>query len=309
MPNRRLVSLFLVILLAAGLYACQQKDATQAQALVRVDGRVVTLEQFERDLEKSLPADQSVSDEERSEMKRSFLVQVIDRELALAEADRLGLTVSPQEEDAAFQEYRRDYPENTFDQMLGNRGITLEDWKRELRDGLLMEKVLKEAVYSRVEVSDEEISAYYDEYREEFDRPEQVRARQILVSSQEEGERVLGLLRQGEEFDIVARKHSLSPDAEEGGDLGFFSRGEMPAEFDAVVFSLAVGRISDLTQSSYGYHIFKVEEKRKAVRLKLDEVKDDIRQTLRTQKEERAYQQWLHELRGRAVIEVDWERL
>jgi len=309
MFNRRLVPFFLLLFLAAGLGACQQKDASQAQALVRVDGRVVTLEQFERDLEKSLPADQTVSEEERSEMKRSFLVQVIDRELALAEADRLGLSVSAQEEEAAFQEYRRDYPENTFDQMLKGRNITLEDWKKELREGLLMEKVLNVAVYSRVEVSDEEIAAYYDEYREEFDRPEQVRARQILVSSQEEGERVLGLLRQGEDFEAVARKYSLSPDAEEGGDLGFFSRGEMPAEFDAVVFSLTPGRLSDLTQSSYGYHLFKVEEKRKAVRLPLNEVKEDIRQTLRTQKEERAYQQWLHELRGRAVIEVDWERL
>lgn len=309
MSNRNLITALILFLLLPCLGACKEKEPPQTQVLVRVDGRSVSLEQFEADLEKSLPADQPVAEEEREEMKRSFLVQVIDRELALAEADRLGVTVSSAEEEEAYQDYRKDYPGNAFEEMLHDRGITLEHWKRELREGLLMEKVLRQTVYSKIKISDKEIADYYDEYREEFDRPEQVRARQIVVNSKEEGERVLGLLRQGEDFAEVARKNSLSPDADQGGDLGFFSRGEMPAEFDAVVFNLAVGRISDLTKSPYGYHIFLVEERRKAMRLSLDAVREEIRQTLRTQKEERAYQDWLHELRGKATIEVNWSLL
>lgn len=309
MSNRNLITALILFLLLPCLGACKEKEPPQTQVLVRVDGRSVSLEQFEADLEKSLPADQPVAEEEREEMKRSFLVQVIDRELALAEADRLGVTVSSAEEEEAYQDYRKDYPGNAFEEMLHDRGITLEHWKRELREGLLMEKVLRQTVYSQIKISDKEIADYYDEYREEFDRPEQVRARQIVVNSKEEGERVLGLLRQGEDFAEVARKNSLSPDADQGGDLGFFSRGEMPAEFDAVVFNLAVGRISDLTKSPYGYHIFLVEERRKAMRLSLDAVREEIRQTLRTQKEERAYQDWLHELRGKATIEVNWSLL
>ena len=108
--------------------------------------------------------------------------------------------------------------------MLKERGITLEDWRLELEQGLLMEKVVRQMVYSQVRVEDSEIEAYYQEHREEFDRPAQVRARQIVLGSREEGERVLGLLRQGEPFAEVARQNSLSPDAEQGGDLGFFAR-------------------------------------------------------------------------------------
>ena len=72
----------------------------------------------------------------------------------------------------------------------------------------------------------------------------------------------LRLLRQGEDFAKVAKEHSLSPDREQGGDLGFFAKGEMPPEFDAIVFKLAPGRISDLVQSDYGFHIFLVAHRK-----------------------------------------------
>ncbi|NIQ08622.1 MAG: foldase, partial [Gammaproteobacteria bacterium] len=81
-------------------------------------------------------------------------------------------------------------------------------------------------------------AAYYEANRKNFDRPAQVRARQIVVADEIEGQKVLDLLRQGEPFAEVAKEYSLSADAEDGGDLGFFARGEMPPEFDEVVFDL-----------------------------------------------------------------------
>jgi peptidyl-prolyl cis-trans isomerase C len=310
MINRqlRLSPLYLLILLSL-LVACKQQGEAASPALIRVDGRTVTLEQFKKSFAKTLPADQVLSEEEKADLERSFLVQVIDRELALAEADRLGVSVTPEEVEAALREHRRDYPGDAFEQMLAAKGITLDDWRRDLEEGLLMEKVVRQAVYAKVAVAESEVDDYYQEHRDEFDRPAQVRARQIVVASKEEGQRVLGLLRQGEPFTEVARQNSLSPDAEEGGDLGFFARGDMPPEFDAIVFTLPVGRISDLVQSEYGFHIFLVEERREALRLPLSELRTEIRDRLLAEKEERAYQRWLQDLRGRATIEVDWSRL
>jgi peptidyl-prolyl cis-trans isomerase C len=214
--------------------------------------------------------------------------------------------VTPTEVEEALQEYRRDYPAGAFEEMLRERGVTLDSWQRELTQNLLMEKVVRQAAYSGVTVEEEEVAAHYQEHREDFDRPEQVRARQIVLSSEAEGQRILGLLRQGEPFAEMARQHSLSPDGEQGGDLGFFARGEMPPEFDAVVFSLPVGRLSDLVKSEYGFHIFLVEERRKAMRLGLDSVQDEIRAELRAEKEDQAYQEWLRKLRVQAAIEVNW---
>jgi peptidyl-prolyl cis-trans isomerase C len=130
-----------------------------------------------------------------------------------------------------------------------------------------------------------------------------------VVATEAEGKQVLALLRKGEPFEEVARRYSLSPDAKQGGDLGFFARGEMPPEFDSVVFSLPVGRLSGLVKTDYGYQIFRVEERREAVRLTLDAVRDEIRRKLLGEKEEQAYHDWLQNLRSRAAIEVNWNLL
>lgn len=309
MTARRINRPLLLFMLVVLLVACKEKGESASPVLIRVDGRAVSVEQFKKSFEKSLPPDQSLSEEEKSDLERAFLVQVVDRELALAEADRLGVSVAPQEVETALQEHRRDYPAGAFEEMLGERKISLDEWRRELAEGLLMEKVFRQAVYSGVRVDEAELAAYYEEHRDEFDRPAQVRARQIVVGSAEEGEKILAQLRQGADFAELARQHSLSPDREQGGDLGYFARGEMPAEFDAVVFTLPVGRLSGLIKSEYGYHIFLVEERREAVRLPLKAVRDEVRDKLLAEKEEQAYQQWLQDLRGRATIEIDWSLL
>ncbi len=304
---RPMVLLLLLLVLLPG---CEKPQPEAPPAvLLQVDGRAVTLEAFRRDFAKTLPPGQNLSAEETEDLQRSFLIQLIDRQLTLAEADRLGLTLSPGEVEAVVDEYRQDYPAGAFEQMLAEQGLSLAQWRRALEEGLLMEKVVRQAVYTRVSVSDEEIAVYFEENRDEFDRPAQVRARQIVVGSEDEGERVLGLLRQGEPFAEVAGRYSLSPDGEQGGDLGFFSPGEMPPEFDQTVFSLPVGQLSKLVKSDYGYHIFVVEERREAVRLGLEAVADEIRKKLLAAGQEQAYQQWLQELRAGATIEVNWSLL
>ena len=300
--------LFLGLLLTL-LGGCSRQEEASSPVLLRVDGRELTLEQFRKEFSRSQPPEQKLSEEERKEMERAFLAQVIDRELALSEADRLGITITPEELEAAINETRNEYPQGTFESVLLERSTTLKEWSEGLKRNLLMEKIVAQTVYSRVSVSEEEIKAYFEQNLAEYDRPDQVRARQIVVASEEEGQKVLGLLRQGEPFAEVAQQYSMSPDAEDGGDLGFFARGEMPAEFDAVVFKLTPGRLSDLIKSEYGYHVFLVEEKRKAHQLTLDEAREDIRQHLIHNKEASSYHQWLQDLRTQAVLEVDWNQL
>jgi peptidyl-prolyl cis-trans isomerase C len=305
-PHRYILLFGLLLTL---LTACTPQEETSSPVLLRVDGREVTLEQFRKEFSQAQPPEQKLSEEERKEMERAFLAQLIDRELALAEADRLGIVITPKELEVAISETRSEYPEGTFETSLAERDTTLKEWSQGLQSNLLMEKIIAQTVYSKVEVSDDEVEDYYKKNRTEYDRPDQVRARQIVVASEAEGEKVLGLLRQGEPFDEIARQYSMSPDSEEGGDLGFFARGEMPAEFDAVVFKVTPGRLSDLIKSEYGYHVFLVEEKRKAHQLTLDEARENIRQHLTHIKESTGHHQWLQDLRSRASIEMNWELL
>ncbi|MBE0597939.1 MAG: peptidylprolyl isomerase [Desulfuromonadales bacterium] len=308
MRRRTTVACTLALLLFTSLAACKEKREA-SPVLLRVDGRTVTLSEFRQEFAKTLPPEQKLSNEEKGELERSYLVQLIDRELALVEALRRGLEVTPGEIEAAVAEHRRDYPDDAFEQMLRERGITLEQWRQDLEKSLLMEKAVRQAVYEEIVITPEEIRDYYERHRGDFDRPAQVRARQIVVGTLEDGERILAQLRQGEAFEAMARSFSLSPDSEEGGDLGFFARGEMPPEFEKVVFSIPVGKISDLVKSEYGYHLFRVEERRESIRLNLEQVREEIRGRLQAEKEELNYQEWLRTLRSKAVIEIDWSLL
>lgn len=304
----RILSLLLCL---SGLVAgCSSEPVVEAlPALIVINDQEITKADFLVEFEQSLQKDQQLSGIEREELQRSFLVQLIDRELIHGEARRLNIALTDADVEAALQGYREDYPGSSFEEMLAERGLTLEAWREELKESLIMEKLLEQAVYSMVSVSDEEVSAYFKANRDQFDRPEQVRARQIVVADEAEGQEVLGILRQERPFAEVAAEYSLSPDAKQGGDLGFFSRGEMPPEFDAIVFDLPVKRLSDLVKSEYGYHIFLVEEKRKAKRLNKKEASDEIRAILEGRKKEEVYLAWLQDMRARAVISVDWAQL
>jgi peptidyl-prolyl cis-trans isomerase C len=293
--------------LAAG---CSSEPVVEVlPALIVINDQEITKADFLVEFEQSLQKDQQLSGIEREELQRSFLVQLIDRELIHGEARRLNIALTEADVEAALQGYRQDYPGSSFEEMLAERGLTLEAWREELKESLIMEKLLGQAVYSMVSVSDEEVAAYFKANRDQFDRPEQVRARQIVVADEAEGQEVLGMLRQERSFAEVAAEYSLSPDAEQGGDLGFFGRGEMPPEFDAIVFDLPVKRLSDLVKSEYGYHIFLVEKKRKAKRLNKKEASEEIRAILEGRKKEEVYLAWLQDMRARAVISVDWAQL
>ena len=309
--HRTHLRIFSLLLCLCGLVAgCSSEPVVEAlPPLIVINDQEITKADFLVEFEQSLQKDQQLSGIEREELQRSFLVQLIDRELIHGEARRLNIALTDADVEVALQGYREDYPGSSFEEMLVERGLTLEAWREELKESLIMEKLLEQAVYSMVSVSDEEVAAYFKANRDQFDRPEQVRARQIVVADEAEGQEVLGILRQERPFAEVAAEYSLSPDAEQGGDLGFFSRGEMPPEFDEIVFDLPVKRLSDLVQSEYGYHIFLVEEKRKAKRLNKKEASDEIRAILEGRKKEEVYLAWLQDMRARAVISVDWAQL
>lgn len=306
MPRGRYIAILLLFVLLA---ACRGREELPPQVLLRVANRTVTLEQFLADFDQLLPRDQALPEKEKQALRRSYLAQRIDRELLLAEADRIGLTVSPEELRRVIADHQNDYPPGVLDRTLAEKGQTRLQWQRYLEEELLVGKVFDRMVRQPITVSDAEIDAWYAAHRREFARPEQVRARQITLPDKAEAQRVFDLLHQGLAFKEAARRFSTSPDAEQGGDLGLFARGEMPETFDAALFSLPVGRISEPVQSEYGFHLFLIEEHLQARQLSLEEVRDRIAEQLRRQKEEQRYREWLLALREQAPIEIDWTLL
>ncbi len=222
----------------------------------------------------------------RSELEKvggkSVLGRMIDQEVIRQAAKKQNLTVSDQDVQEELNNFKQQFPsEDAFNQALANEGMTMEEFKSQVKDRLLLDKLATKDV----QVSQEDIKKYYEEHGKEFAEPEQVRARHILVDTEEEAKAVLDRLKKGEDFAKVAQEKSKdTTSAIKGGDLGFFERGAMVPEFDKTVFSMKVNDLSEPVKTQFGYHIIQLLEKKEAKQPTLEEVSSKIEKQLKKEK-------------------------
>ncbi len=299
------------LLIALFAVGCQNEDANLSQdVLAQVNEELITLEEFNNELRDIKLEDGKLPEDRESldQLKTAFLDQIINRKLILGEARRMDIHVSEEEINKSILALKRDYAGESFKAMLEDHGMSFEQWKRRLKEKLLAEKVINTVAQFDGPIDDKSVKQYYEEHIEEYSFPEQVRARQIVVATEEEAKAILRRLRKGEDFEELAKEKSMMPERVYGGDLGFFARGEMPEPFDEV-FPLNVGRVSKVIKSPYGYHIFKIEEKVEAKVREFDEVKDEIAHQIRKKKSEEIYYNWLSGLRAKAKIKINKQLL
>jgi parvulin-like peptidyl-prolyl isomerase len=153
-----------------------------------------------------------------------------------------------------------------------------------------------------VTVGEAELLDQYERNKSAFFRQEAVRARHLVVSTEAEARSARRRIAGGEAFADVARRMSQSEDARRGGDLGFFTRGQMPLEVEEAAFALRPGELSPVIESPYGFHLLKVEEHRPARQAQLAEVREEVAAGVRERKREERYAALLEELWKRAEI-------
>jgi len=308
------------LLLGLFLFSCGRKEAMKPPAVVpapapavspdvrvvaTVNGDPITLAEF---LERFSRAGLKPEKEAELEVREEFLNRLIERKMILKEAQRRRIKVGLPEINKRITALRTEHGKDVKDE-LASLGIDFEKWKSDIWEDMMIERLISHDVNRRVSLSSSEVRRYYQANAPEFEKPEQVRVRQIVVATEEEAQKVVELLQaQGADFGALARDKSTAPEAENGGDLGYFALGDMPVEFN-VVFTLPRGGVSGIVKSAYGFHIFKLEEKRKAGRISLEDANKVIKEKLRRQKEDKRYQLWLKELRSRTKFEVNYRAL
>jgi peptidyl-prolyl cis-trans isomerase C len=152
-----------------------------------------------------------------------------------------------------------------------------EDFKKRLaftRSRLLMDSLL--ASEGKAATTDDAMKKVYEAASKEITGEDEVHARHILVETEDEAKAVEEELKKGADFAELAKKKSKDPGASDGGDLGFFTKDQMVPEFSTVAFALEPGKISDPVKSQFGWHVIKVEEKRKRKAPDFDQVKSQI---------------------------------
>lgn len=156
-----------------------------------------------------------------------------------------------------------------------------------------------------VTVSDDEIKKFYEDNKEVFKENESANASHILVAEEDKAKEIYEKIKNGEDFEALAREFSTCPSKEKGGDLGTFTRGQMVKEFEDAVFNNEVGTVTEPVKTQFGYHIIKINEKNEGRDLEFDEVKDKIAEQVRRQKEQALYNEKITELKGKYQVKMN----
>jgi PPIC-type PPIASE domain len=173
-----------------------------------------------------------------------------------------------------------------------------------LIDKMRIQKYIQE-INRDIAVTDEEIRSYYDSHPGEFSLPERVQVSQILVPTEPEAVELWEKIRFADEeaFRAAARSESVGPEASSGGEMGIFQRGQLPAEMETAVFGMQEGEISPVVESSYGYHIFRLDRKLAPETVPFESAAPSIRTKLLERKSEAAASRRLGELKK----SLDWD--
>ncbi|MBE3072931.1 MAG: peptidylprolyl isomerase [Acidobacteria bacterium] len=291
--------------------------ATLPDVLARVNGEAVPKADFEQAV-RSLEAraGQGVPFEKRNEVYRQVLDQLIGYRLLVQETKTRKLTVTDAEVDTQIAQIRQRFPdEAAFTKALGEQNVTLAKLKQDTRTQMMISKIIEAEVGPTISVTDKDVQTFYDQNKERFNEPEAVQASHILIRFPEKAdeaakkqararaETVMKQVKAGGNFAALAKEFSQDPgSAANGGDLGFFPKGQMVPAFDATAFSLKPGQISGIVETPFGYHIIKVADHRAARTVPLTEVSQQIRQFLTQQQQQQKAEAFVNQLKAKAKI-------
>lgn len=301
-----------VLLLVVGLLVtgCGEKK------LATVNGEVVTQSEFERRLDtvqRYYESNMGVTFEGESgaemlkNLQEMVLDQLVTEHLLQQEARKQKLTATKEEVQARIEQDKLSVGgEEAYLDILKNQvKMTEREYQTEVEKQIVVEKLYQQVVGTQT-VSDEEIQNYYEENKANYIQPEQIKARHILVATEEEGNNILKEIKAGADFAQLAAEKSIDPSAKENqGDLGYFAEdAQFVQEFKDAAFKLKVGEMtSKPVKTEFGYHIIRIEDKKSAGQQSFEEVKGSIGEELKSNKESTQFQQYLEDLRNQAKIE------
>lgn len=265
----------------------------------------IVIEKFVLPQFKAQNPDKEFPEEERVKVEPMILDQLVTRTVLLQVTREASVTSDETLVDQQFEAIKAQQPD-----------IADDDLRQFIADEIAIQQTIQQEVVDKIEVTDEEAQAYYDQQSEQFNEPERIRASHILIqvapeATQEEKdtakqkiEEVLAMAKEGQDFVELAKTHSEGPSNVNGGDLGFFSRDMMVKPFEDAAFALGIDEISDVVETQFGYHIIKVTEKKDPRTMSFEEVKEQLKNGLLRQKTNTEVSTWINNLKTNATIEM-----
>jgi len=336
-PTLAICALAMIALTLSWTTACNRTQAS-GDVMAKVNGRKILgseVEKYFRNQTSGSP--QPPTGEQAESLRLSILKELIDNEILMQRAEKLGLLATDEEVESKLNEIKAPYSPEDFNKRLQERKISLDDFKRDLRRSITVEKVLNKELTSKINVTDADVQAYYNAHRAEFNLIEpQYHLAQIFVSPQpnpkvrnlkndkaqndadakKKIQQILNRLDSGEDFASVAMNYSEDPDsAANGGDLGFTQQSGLQRTDAAtrdVVMKLKPGQYSGIinvvnpqTKQLFGYRIVKLIAKEPAGQRELSDprVQQAVRDQLRERREQLLKAAYYDVIRDQARVE------
>lgn len=274
------------------------------------------------ELYKAMEADASpnVKELQNDEKKRVFkenealfLETLINIKLQLQEARNVGVRVSNEELQEAINSIKRKYgmTEAAFIESLKSEGFSYDEYKKRLREQIVISKLLNNQIRNKIVINDADIKKFINENKEALDNTESVRISQILLKKQnnvdnskveEKAWDLLKKIEQGWSFNDLAKLHSEDPSSNAGGDLGFLKKNQLSRNFTEVISKMQPGDISKPFWTENGLHIIKLESR--TASQNEDEIKEEAKKLLNDKIFSEKYNSWLKSLREKSFIEM-----
>jgi peptidyl-prolyl cis-trans isomerase C len=282
--------------------------------------------QLDRIAKQSAKLPPSFAEQYAKQLREQAIEQTIRRHLLDEKVKQANIVITDQEVISTIEKIAANQREplslEEFKKKLAEYGQNFDQVKEEVREGLARNKFMEGQWAGKINVTEEDARKYYQDNPKQFETPEQVRASHILIKpeytdpnvdpnadpneakaqARAKAEELLKQIKDGADFAELAKAHSNCPSAPKGGDLGFFPRGETTPAFEKTAFELEIGRISDIVETEYGYHIIKVTDHKDASTTLFEQAKDDIIKQLTQKKQSEFADEYIESLKADAKI-------
>jgi peptidyl-prolyl cis-trans isomerase SurA len=299
---------------------------TVEEIVARVNNEIITRSEYDK-------ARQTADDDAKQECQnrctpeqlktniedreKTTLRDLIDQSLLVQRAKDMGVSVEP-EVIKKLDQIRTDNKLPSMEELekaVTAQGMNWEDFKNNIRNTLLTQRVISSEVGSHITVSDEELTKYYEAHKAEFVRPEQVALREIEISTQgkspdeipelkKKAETALKRVKDGEDFGEIAKRFSDGSTKNQGGFLGIYKHGELSPELEATVFKMKKNELTDVMETKQGFLILQVLEHYDEGEQSLAKVKNEIMDKLYSARMEPAMREYLKTLREQSFVVI-----
>lgn len=290
--------------------------------VARVNDEIITLSEvkkIESDIYKTLSMTYESEELEQKfeQLKKKIINNLIEEKLLLQKAKEKGINVE-QEVNDSIERLKQENNIRTDEELseaLTQEGLTIEDIKKQLRERTMQQKLLYYYLQGKISITEQELLKYYDEHKQEFVVPASYRISNIFISfndkTKEEAYKktkaILEMIKNGEDFTKLATEYSENASKEKGGDLGFLMRNELNEDLAKVIDSIPIDGLSEIIESSEGYHIFKLVEKVESRQTPYEEVKENVYQKIFNERAAKYQDEYMDKLKKENYIEIIYD--